>query len=293
MTDFSVFHFPSYDAIDISELAVAVEDAGFTSLLFAEHTHVPLVDSDPHPGGGPIPESYAKLLDPVVAMTVAALATSRLRVGTSICIVPPRDPIVLAKQLASIEHAAATRVVFGGGVGWNRQELRNHGIDSAGRWERMRENVIAMREIWTHPAAEFHGDHVDFDRLRQEPKPLSEPHPPILIGGNGQRAMAAALDYGDGWIPSFALGDVPLATRVSQLRERAIALGRPRPYVAVTSVPADPKSITDIVAAGIDEVVFRLPTEPREVVLETVGRLSRLAASVRQPDPFRNRTPRA
>jgi probable F420-dependent oxidoreductase len=289
VTDFSVFHFPSYDAIDISELAVAVEDAGFTSLLFAEHTHVPLVDSDPHPGGGPIPESYAQLLDPVVAMTVAAVATSRLRVGTSICIVPPRDPIVLAKQLASIEHAAATRVTFGVGVGWNRKELRNHGIDPARRWELMRENVSAMQEIWTHPAAEFHGDHVDFDLLRQEPKPLSEPHPPILIGGNGQRAMAAALDYGDGWIPSFALSDVPLATRVSQLRERAAALGRPRPYVAVTSVPADPKSVTEVVAAGIDEVVFRLPTEPREAVRKAVGRLSQLAASFREAERSSNR----
>jgi alkanesulfonate monooxygenase SsuD/methylene tetrahydromethanopterin reductase-like flavin-dependent oxidoreductase (luciferase family) len=119
VTDFSVFHFPSYDAIDISELALAVEDAGFASLLFAEHTHVPVLDSDSHPGGGPLPEFYAKLLDPVVAMTVAAMATTRLRVGTSICIVPLHNPLVLAKQLASIEHAGGTRVVFGVGVGWN------------------------------------------------------------------------------------------------------------------------------------------------------------------------------
>jgi probable F420-dependent oxidoreductase len=280
MTDFSVFHFPSYDGIDIAELAVAVEDAGFASLMFAEHTHVPLVGSTPHPGGGPIPEFYAKLLDPVVAMTVAAAATSRLGVGTSICIIPPRDPIVLAKQLASVEHAAAARVVFGVGVGWNRKELRNHGIDPARRWELMRENVIAIRELWTQPAAEFHGDYVDFDLLRQEPKPLHKPHPPILIGGNGQRALAAVLDYGDGWIPSFALSDVPLTTRVSELRERAAALGRPDPHVAVTSVPGDPKSIEDCAAAGIDEIVFRLPTEPREVVLEAVGQLSQLVATL-------------
>jgi probable F420-dependent oxidoreductase len=276
MTDFSVFHFPTYDAIDISELALAVEDAGFASLLFAEHTHVPLVDSDSHPGGGPLPEFYAKLLDPVVAMTVAAMATTRLRVGTSICIVPLHNPIVLAKQLASIEHAGATRVVFGVGVGWNRKELRNYGIDPARRWELMRENVIAMREIWTQPAAEFHGDHVDFDLLRQEPKPLHRPHPPILIGGNGPRAMAAALDYGDGWIPSLALSDISLAKRVSELRARAAALGRPNPHIAVTSVTADPKSIKDVADAGVDEVVFRLPTEPRQNVLESIERLGRL-----------------
>jgi alkanesulfonate monooxygenase SsuD/methylene tetrahydromethanopterin reductase-like flavin-dependent oxidoreductase (luciferase family) len=202
MTDFSVFHFPSYDAIDIAELAVAVEDA------------------------------------------------------------------------------AATRVVFGVGVGWNRKEPRNHGIDPARRWELMRENVIAIRELWTQPAAEFHGDYVDFDLLRQEPKPLHKPHPPVLIGGNGQRALAAVLDYGDGWIPSFALSDVPLTTRVSELRERAAALGRPDPRVAVTSVPAGPKSIEDCAAAGIYGIVFRLPTEPREVVLEAVGRLSQLVATL-------------
>ena len=217
-----------------------------------------------------MPEFYAKLLDPVVAMTVAAMATTRLRVGTSICIVPPRDPIVLAKQLASIEHVGASRVMFGVGVGWNRQELRNHGIEPARRWELMRENVIAMREIWTHAAAEFHGEQVDFDLLRQEPKPLHQPHPPILIGGNGPRAIAAALEYGDGWIPSFALSDVPLTTRVSELRERAAASSRPNPYVAVTSVPADPRSVDELAAAGIDEVVFRLPTEPREAVLGAV-----------------------
>lgn len=278
MTTFSVFHFPTYDAIDIAELAVAVEDAGFASLMFAEHTHAPLVGSGTHPGGGPIPDFYAKLVDPIVAMTLAAAATRRLRVGTSICIVPPRDPIVLAKQLACIERATVTRVVFGVGIGWNTKELANHRIDPAVRWGRMREQVLAMKELWTHPAAEFHGDHVDFDLVRQEPKPLSEPHPPILIGGNSQRAMAAALDYGDGWIPSFALGDVPLATRVSELRERAATLGRPDPHVAVTSVPADPKAITKCADAGIDEVVFRLPTEPSRATLKAVAQLGRLVA---------------
>ncbi|HEX5193738.1 MAG TPA: TIGR03619 family F420-dependent LLM class oxidoreductase [Solirubrobacteraceae bacterium] len=278
---FSVFHFPSSDAIDIAELAVAVEDAGFTSLLFAEHTHVPLVGSDAHPGGGPIPDFYASLLDPVVAMTVAAAATRRLQVGTSICIVPPRDPIILAKQIASIEHATTTRIVFGVGVGWNRKEIANHGIDPVRRWELMREHIISMKELWTRPAAEFHGDNVDFDLLRQEPKPLHEPHPPILIGGNGRRAIEAVLEYGDGWIPSFALGEVPLATRVSRLRERAAALGRPDPHVAVTSVPADHESIERCAAADVDEVVFRLPAERRDVVLETVGRLSALVAGFR------------
>ena len=278
---FSVFHFPSYDAIDIAELAVAVEDAGFTSLLFAEHMHVPLVGSDAHPGGGPIPDFYATLLDPIVAMTVAAAATRRLQVGTSICIVPPRDPIILAKQLASIEYATRTRVVFGVGVGWNRKEIANHGVDPARRWELMREHIRAMKELWTQPAAEFHGEHVDFDLVRQEPKPLHEPHPPILIGGNGRRAIEAVLDYGDGWIPSFALGDVPLATRVSRLRERAAAVGRPDPHVAVTSVPADHESIERCAAAGIDEVVFRLPTDRRDVVLEAVERLSTVVAGLR------------
>jgi probable F420-dependent oxidoreductase len=274
---FGVFMFPSCDAIDIAELASESEAAGFDTLLFPEHTHVPLVGGSDHPAG-PMPDSYARLLDPLLSMTVAATATTTLRVGTGICLIPQRDPITFAKEIATLEHLSGGRVELGFGVGWNRKEASNHGIDPSKRWAIMREKLLAAKEIWTSEEAEFHGEHVDFDRLALYPKPVQQPHTPILIGGNSDRAMDAVLEYGDGWMPSLGLSEFNVRDRVEGLHRRAAEQGRGRLPVVLMRPVETPDALADYADAGVSEVVFGLPTSQRDKVLPELERLSALVS---------------
>jgi probable F420-dependent oxidoreductase len=222
-------------------LAEAVETRGFESLLFADHTHIPATPTTAELftgvwGEGVIPPN-AHMFDLFVAMTAAAAATTTLRVGSGVCLVVERDPIVTAKQVASIDVLSGGRVLFGVGVGWILEEIKNHGVNPSQRWAIQNERIQAMRAIWTSEQAEFHGEHVDFDPIYSWPKPLQRPHPPVLVGGAGRSVFKRVLAYGDEWMPEHGAPVEELAARIGELQTLASAAGRGRIPVTLFKRP--------------------------------------------------------
>ncbi|MDA0181868.1 LLM class F420-dependent oxidoreductase [Solirubrobacter phytolaccae] len=234
-----------------AQLAQRLEAAGYESLMLTEHTHIPVAAGMVARDGGPLADYYRRTHDPFVALAFAAAATEKLVIGTSVCLVIQHDPIVLAKQLTSLQNLSGGRLVFGVGAGWNKLEMANHGTDPATRHGLMRERVEAMRAIWTDDEAEYHGKHVDFDPIWQWPKP--EVVPPVYVGGNGPRVEDRVLRYGDGWMPNMKdLGE--LKERVAALRERA---GK---RVPVTYYGATPETLEAVSDAGVDRALIVLET---------------------------------
>ncbi|MGB0114583.1 MAG: LLM class F420-dependent oxidoreductase [Ilumatobacteraceae bacterium] len=271
---FGLLNFTTDQSIRPDELAVAAEQAGFDLLLFPDHTHVPVDLRSAWPGGGELPESYARIFDPFIAMSWALSATTRLVVGTGVALVAQRDPIVTAKQIASIDLLSGGRTVVGVGAGWSREEAANHGIDPPRRWDVMRENVLAMREIWTNDIASFEGEHTRYAPLRSWPKPAQHPHPPILIGGNGPTVLDRVIEYGDAWYPSPAPGLPPMADRIRELERRSHDAGRSRPdvYAQVFGDDPGPSVVERYIEAGADVVLLGLPSADRDTVLAHVER---------------------
>jgi probable F420-dependent oxidoreductase len=248
--------FAGTDGLTPTELARAVEERGFESLFYAEHTHIPVAsrrDDD-----RPVHE-YASTYDPFVALAAAAAVTTRIRLGTSVCLVPQRDPIITAKEVASLDRLSGGRFEFGVGAGWNRAELANHGTDPRRRMAVLADRVRAMRAIWTADEAEHHGPHVDFDPLWSWPKPVQQP--PVLVGGNGPGVEDRVLAFGDGWLPQCGpLASVQeLADRIAGLRRRA---GR---RVPVTLFGAIPSMLRAFAEAGVDRCLFTLRSSPGEL----------------------------
>jgi probable F420-dependent oxidoreductase len=238
-----------------------VEERGQESLVFAEHTHIPASRESPYPAGGELPPKYWHCYDLFVALTAAAAATSRLRVGSGICLIVERDPIVTAKEVASIDHLSGGRVLFGVGAGWNREEMRNHGTDPRTRMALMRERVEAMKAIWTQEEASYAGEYVSFERILSHPKPAQRPHPPVLIGGHGPTVLDRVLSFGDGWLPNYG-GDEHFFARLSELQARA-----ERPIEAhVLAMPADPHELERVRDAGARRALHWLPSGGRSTV---------------------------
>jgi probable F420-dependent oxidoreductase len=210
--------FPCIDAPAPGRLGGMIEDRGLESLWFAEHSHLPVGTNRADGGDGG--ERYAKTFDPFVAMTAAAAATTTLNIATGVCLVPQRDPIHTAKEVATVDVLSGGRVIFGVGAGWNRQEMRNHGTDPRTRMRLLTERVQAMIEIWTNDEADYHGQLVDFDRLQAWPKPVQTPYPPIMVGGAGPTVEDRVLAFGDGWAPMIAGIEDEVFDRFARLRDR-------------------------------------------------------------------------
>jgi probable F420-dependent oxidoreductase len=183
------------------ELAQALEARGFESVWAPEHSHIPTSRRTPYPGGGDLPKAYYDVMDPFVTLTAAAMATKTLKVGTGVCLVNQRDTIQTAKLVASIDQVSGGRFLFGIGVGWNAEEMEDHGTDFASRAKLVRERVEAMKLIWTKSKAEYHGELVNFPEMMTWPKPVQKPHPPVIVGGAYPQAARRAVRYGEGWIP--------------------------------------------------------------------------------------------
>jgi probable F420-dependent oxidoreductase len=250
------------------DLARLVEERGHRYLFFSEHTHIPASRRTPFPGGEPLERKYWNTYDVFVALTAAAMATTSLRVGSGVCLIAQRDPIVTAKEVASIDHLSGGRMELGVGAGWNREEMENHGTDPRTRFALMGERVEAMRAIWMQDEASYDGDHVSFDRIWSWPKPAQRPHPPVLVGGLGPTVLDRVLAFGDGWFPFPYPG---LLEGVAQLRRRAGDLGR-EVTVVISGAPADPAVLEGYLEAGVDRVLFELPAAgrgPVERALET------------------------
>jgi probable F420-dependent oxidoreductase len=249
--------FPTHDSIDPGSVARLVEQRAMESLFFAEHTHIPASRVTPNPSGKDLPRKYWHTYDLFVAMTAAAAATSRLRIGSGICLVIERDPIITAKEVASIDSLSGGRVEFGVGAGWNREEMANHGTDPRVRMAVLAERIGAMKAIWRDDEASFDGKYVSFERIWSWPKPAQRPHPPILVGGYGPTVLDRVLAFGDAWFPNY--GPPDLLERIRELQARA-----DRPIeVQVNSVPADARVIAELESAGVARVVHLLPSAGR------------------------------
>ncbi|MER7007539.1 LLM class F420-dependent oxidoreductase [Dactylosporangium sp. NPDC000555] len=268
--DFGVGYFPTHNAVAPGPLARLVEERGQSALFFAEHTHIPASRDTPY-AQGELPTRYWHTYDLFVALTAAAAATSRLRVGSGICLVIERDPIITAKEVASIDQLCGGRFEFGVGAGWNREEMRNHGTDPRVRMTILRERVEAMRAIWSQEEATYHGTYVSFDRIWSYPKPVQRPHPPVLVGGAGPGVLDRVLAFGDAWFPNY---DETIFPRIEQLRARA-----ERPIdVQVLSAPADPAVLQRLHDAGVQRASRWLPSGPRSTVERALDEWERAIA---------------
>ena len=248
--------FPTIDAPAPDRLAQMIENRGLESLWFAEHSHLPVgIDRVEAGDGG---DRYAKTFDPFVAMTAAASATTTLKVATGVCLVPQRDPIHTAKQVATVDVLSDGWVILGVGAGWNRQEMRNHGTDPKTRMRLLTERVQAMIEIWTKDVAEYHGQLVDFDLLQAWPKPVQTPYPPIMVGGAGRTVEDRVLAFGDGWAPMIAGIEDDVFDRFARLQDRT-----DKPLELTASGPdPDRSTLTRLRDRGAHRALVWLPQDP-------------------------------
>jgi probable F420-dependent oxidoreductase len=269
--EIGVFYFPVDYGINIAELAAALEERGFESLFVPEHTHIPVSRRSPFPGGGELPKRYAHTHDPFVALAFAAAATKKLRLGTGICLIPERDPIVTAKCVASLDQLSNGRVVFGIGGGWNVEEMENHGARYNTRFKLMRERILAMKALWTEEAAEYHGEMVDFDPVWSFPKPAQRPHPPIILGGETDYTLRRVVEYCDGWFPRPGRG-FEIRAQLERLHQMADTVGRDRRTLStsVFRAPADKAALAEYQEAGIDRAVLEIPDATRDEILRVL-----------------------
>jgi probable F420-dependent oxidoreductase len=268
---FGVAIFPTDYGISMAELGPAVEQLGFESLWVAEHSHIPASRESRWPGGAELPKHYWHSLDAFVALTVAAAATTKLKVGTGICLVIQRDPIHTAKQVASLDHVSNGRFIFGVGAGWNREEMADHGTVFSSRWKLLRERVEAMKVIWTQEESAYHGEMVDFLPMWSWPKPVQKPHPPIILGGSGPKILERVVRYGDGWMPNR--GDV--TERVPELQRLAAEAGRDPIPVSCYPKPAA-EDIERVAAGGVERCIFYVSPDGRDKALAQLEGLGRL-----------------
>ncbi len=275
---FGITMFPTDYAIQPIELGKAVEAAGFESLWFPEHTHIPTSRRTPWPGGAPLPQEYSHTLDPFVGLAAVAAVTDRLLLGTGICLVIERDPIQLAKEVASLDLLSGGRFLFGIGGGWNLEEMEDHGTKPTLRWKILRERILAMKEIWTKDEAEYHGQYVNFDPIWSWPKPVQKPHPPVLIGGYGPRTLDRVIEYGDEWMPIGGRAGIgPLAEGIKELQQRAKAAGRGKIPVSIFGARPEKEVLEHYREAGADRCVFFVPPAPAATVLPLVKQYGELA----------------
>jgi len=273
--------FPTDYSITPGELGQAVEERGFESLWFPEHTHIPTSRKSPWPGGPNLPDVYKQTLDPFMALTAAAVATKRLKLATGICLVVERDPIHTAKNVATIDYLSGGRFIFGIGGGWNAEEMANHGTAFKTRFALMHERIEAMKAIWANEVAEYHGDYVLFDPLGAWQKPVQKPHPPILVGGEFPHAAKRAITYGNGWMPIGGRG-LDALDILPRFRQMAAEAGRNPDDLpmSVFAAPQDAERLKRYRDAGVSRAVIMLPTGARDAVLKGLDAAAALLRGV-------------
>jgi probable F420-dependent oxidoreductase len=264
-------------------LARAVEERGFHSLYIPEHTHIPTSRRTPPPTGDAVlPEEYTRTLDPFVALSAAAAVTSRLKLGTAVCLIAQRDPIVTAKEVATLDLISGGRVVLGVGFGWNREEMESHRVDFRQRRELVREKMLAMEQLWSEEKASFAGALVRVEECWAWPKPVQQPRPPVLLGGGaGPKLFAHIAEYGDGWMP---IGGAGVGTALPALRRAMEEAGRDPAklkVVLIGTIP-DPGKLEHYASLGVTEVAFRLPSAPADAVLPVLDEYAELRERFRR-----------
>ena len=271
-------------SIPPTELAVALEERGFDSLWVAEHSHIPVTRRFSVPGGGELTRQYYDVMDPFVTLSAAAVVTKRLKLATGVCLVIQRDTIQTAKLVASIDHISGGRFIFGIGGGWNAEEMEDHGTDYTTRFKKMREQIEAMKEIWTKDKPEYHGEIVDFPPMMTWPKPVQKPHPPIIVGGAFQYAARRAIRYGDGLIPQASdAGSGSPEELLPRFRQMAKEAGRDPQSLSVTlgGAPEDPDRLKRYRDLGVARMNVRLPPDKADDILPVLDRWANLIRQLR------------
>jgi probable F420-dependent oxidoreductase len=279
-----VFSFNTEYTIRPDDLAVACEERGFESVWFPEHTHIPASRLSPWPAGDELPREYIHMSDPFVSCTAAAIATTKIKVGTGISLVIEHDPIVLAKTVATVDRLSNGRFLFGVGAGWNREEMENHGTVYAERWKVLEERVNAMKVLWTTEESTFHGDYVNFDRIWSYPKPVQQPHPPVILGTFGSKwGRKRVAEFGDGWIPIDGFhGD--LAADIADLKARLVEEGRDPDSVPISMFDVFETSAEDLKRfadlGSIERAIPRCPTEDKDTVLRWLDKYAEIGRQI-------------
>ena len=269
--DFGVAMFMTDYCISAAELGRAAEERGFESVWHPEHSHIPLSRKTPFPGGGDLPKMYYDAMDPFVTLTATAAATKRIKVGTGVCLVIQRDTIQTAKLAASLDQMSGGRFLFGIGGGWNQDEMEDHGTVYATRFKKMREQIEAMREIWTQSKPEYHGETVEFPPMMTWPKPVQNPLP-VIVGGAFPHAARRAVRYGNGWIPTVR-GSV--LDTIPQFKQMLAEAGRSLTEVPITlfgTTQFDTDTLKRCRDLGVARVVPMLPPEPADKTLPALDR---------------------
>ena len=242
--------------MDVREIGKLVEDHGFDSIFFPDHTHTPAI-------AGREPRDSFHMLDPFIALAAVAGATERLKLGFGICLVIQRDPILMAKEIATLDLLSGGRVLFGIGAGWHRREMRNHGTDPRTRFRLMREQVLVMKSLWTEDETAFDGEFLNYRPLWLWPKPIQRPHPLVMIGGEGPTVLQRVVDYGDEWFPNAHDG---IEERVRELQRLASQAGRDPIPVTVIHTEPDLDIIRSYADAGVTRCLFSLPSAARDEI---------------------------
>ena len=275
-----VYFFSTAYAMPIDELARALEERGFSSLFLPEHTHIPTSRRSPWPGGAELPREYSNTLDPFVALATAAAVTTNLRVGTGICLLTQRDPIITAKAVATLDLVSGGRVDFAMGAGWNAEEMENHGTVFEERFKLLEDRAKAIKTIWTEDEASHDGPFVRFDPIWCWPKPVQKPHPPMLLGGETKYTLKRVVDFCDGWFPRPRGFQDPKA-RMAEFKQIAEEADCDFATLSTTLFGAPPDSdyLKVCEEAGVDRILFHLPSEGAEVLLPKLDELTRFISA--------------
>jgi probable F420-dependent oxidoreductase len=274
--DVGLAHFLTDYGMQPAELGRKVEERGFESLMLPEHTHIPVSRDTPYPGGGELPPEYSHTLDPFPALAAIAAVTDRIKIGTGVCLIIQRDPIVTAKEVATVDQISGGRFLFGIGGGWNAEEMEHHGTAFKTRFRLLRERILAMKEIWTKDEAEYHGQFVNFDKMWSFPKPIQRPHPPILMGGDAPTTFDRVLEYADGWMPVVSRMGATFADKMALLQRRAKDAGRKPVPVSAFMVKPDRAVLDPLEGAGVERAIFGVPSETPDKVLPLLDAYAKL-----------------
>ena len=264
-----------------AELGPALEERGFESFWAPEHSHIPLSRKSPWGGGPELPKRYYDVIDPFIGLATAAMTTKTLKLATGVCLIIQRDPIQLAKEVATLDYLSGGRFLFGIGAGWNREEMADHGTDPKTRIALMAERVAMLKTIWTQTKPEFKGEFQSFEPMMTWPKPVQKPHPPILVGGAMPHAARRAIAYGDGWIPLGGRG-ADVLEQLPRFRQMAAEAGRDADSlpVSVFGAEMDEDMLKRLRDAGIARVTFSLESEKEDQVLPVLDKIASLINSI-------------
>jgi probable F420-dependent oxidoreductase len=286
MPMFGAHLYVTQHSMDPVELVKAAEERGLDSVNYPEHTHIPTSRKTPFPGEGDLPKFYAELHDPFIVMAAAASVTRRIKLGTGVCLIPERDPLVLAKQVASLDVICKGRLFLGIGAGWNAEEMENHGTRLKTRWQVTRERILAMKQIWSNAEAEFHGRFVNFDPVWSWPKPVQSGGPPVLLGSASPTAVDRAMDFCDGWYPPGFLSDFEYyKSGVTRLHEWAARTGRRLDEVHLSTQLGEvekPERARRLLEAGFRHVLFSIFPAPADKTLSLLDRYAEFAQTLRR-----------